>query len=568
MQNLYSSSASSDAFYKAMDYFYADKTMLIKALLDSGAKNFLFAAPPAFGKTLAISMIRSFFEKKEQNNTDVFRKMDIGRYGGEKYLAESNKYPVIHLDLLPVKNCISPEETAACLKKMIYDEIKKCMPESDLKDITLKNAIPSLAETLYKKYSVKPLFLADNYDAPLINKGTLLHSALADESEKQSSSAAEVISFLSAALNDENIKFSIFAGRLILTGYFPAGSLDPETFRFLTLSEPGFGPAFGFGKRELKKLSETFSVPVSGKETNAMPELTELYRHSEEAYGMDKNHENGYVNPGELLSWMDSGFESIPREWSMAESEAMAKFIFKYPLKERAKLYALIMGKKIALPDSKTFGNAEQANREKLIPILLATGYLRSNNINSLDSNQIELAMPRRHTHFFTMLLYHKQIAKSNPERLLFNELYKAIIARDALKTELILTSIYNSNNGKGLAPDRRGEFAEILFLGMAVQAGKKYMLREPLPEEGGRSGASVSDSWPEAVLEPENCTEDTPLIALSISEIKGDSASIAAKNLERLKGMSFDQKYAFRLFAGITVGETGCKASIFKGAY
>lgn len=52
-------------YYKEIidkDYYYVDKILLIKDILDAGSKVSLFTRPRRFGKTLALNMLKTFFE--------------------------------------------------------------------------------------------------------------------------------------------------------------------------------------------------------------------------------------------------------------------------------------------------------------------------------------------------------------------------------------------------------------------------------------------------------------------------------------------------------------------------
>ena len=97
--------------YKRMideDYYYVDKTMLIKELLDSGGEVTLLTRPRRFGKTLALSMLRTFFEEEispdgtRMDNRHYFSGCEILR-AGEAYLCHMGKYPVISLTLKSAK---------------------------------------------------------------------------------------------------------------------------------------------------------------------------------------------------------------------------------------------------------------------------------------------------------------------------------------------------------------------------------------------------------------------------------------------------------------------------------
>ena len=78
-------------------YYYVDKTLLIKELLDLKGKVNLFTRPRRFGKTLNLSMLRYFFEdsgymEKNHRNKELFRGMRI-LDAGERYTGQMGKYP-------------------------------------------------------------------------------------------------------------------------------------------------------------------------------------------------------------------------------------------------------------------------------------------------------------------------------------------------------------------------------------------------------------------------------------------------------------------------------------------
>ena len=105
------------------DMYYIDKTMLISDVIEKGGKVTLFTRPRRFGKTLALSMLRTFFELEYDYNGNV---IDKHRYfEGKKILSASDeilsmmgKYPVIKLSL---KSAKQPNFREAALK--LRDEI-------------------------------------------------------------------------------------------------------------------------------------------------------------------------------------------------------------------------------------------------------------------------------------------------------------------------------------------------------------------------------------------------------------------------------------------------------------
>ena len=111
------------------DYYYVDKTLFIKELLDDRNKVSLFTRPRRFGKTLAMSMLQTFFEderdlkgKKKDNRAYFERTEIIG--AGEAYLHHMGQYPVISLSLNSAKQ---PEYqmVCACMEEEIQNEFDR-----------------------------------------------------------------------------------------------------------------------------------------------------------------------------------------------------------------------------------------------------------------------------------------------------------------------------------------------------------------------------------------------------------------------------------------------------------
>ena len=81
--------------------YYVDKTMLIEELLINRAPVTLFTRPRRFGKTLNMSMIKSFFDiKNKEENKKLFENLKISN---SEYMSEQGKYPVIFISLKDLK---------------------------------------------------------------------------------------------------------------------------------------------------------------------------------------------------------------------------------------------------------------------------------------------------------------------------------------------------------------------------------------------------------------------------------------------------------------------------------
>lgn len=64
--------------------YYVDKTLLIRDLIDDQVPVILFTRPRRFGKTLALDMLKTFFEKKQEDTSVYFKDKQIWECG-EKY---------------------------------------------------------------------------------------------------------------------------------------------------------------------------------------------------------------------------------------------------------------------------------------------------------------------------------------------------------------------------------------------------------------------------------------------------------------------------------------------------
>ena len=166
------------------NYYYVDKTMLIKDFLDERPKVSLFTRPRRFGKTLNMDMLRTFFEKTDTDTSVYFKDKKIWLCG-EAYRAHQGKYPVIFLSFKDVKYS-SWEETYQMLRKLIAQEFRRhdelvssaALGEYEKKEFSLlateeadevdyQMALRTLTLLLHKHYHVAPIVIIDEYDTPI-----------------------------------------------------------------------------------------------------------------------------------------------------------------------------------------------------------------------------------------------------------------------------------------------------------------------------------------------------------------------------------------------------------------
>ena len=86
-------------------YYFVDKTLMIKELLENKETVNLFTRPRRFGKTLNMSMLQRFFEATEKSNAYLFDGLKIAAY--PEYMAYQGQYPVISVSLKSMKQASS-----------------------------------------------------------------------------------------------------------------------------------------------------------------------------------------------------------------------------------------------------------------------------------------------------------------------------------------------------------------------------------------------------------------------------------------------------------------------------
>lgn len=102
------------------DYYYIDKTLLIRDFIDERPIVSLFTRPRRFGKTLMMDMLRTFFEKTDEDTSIYFQNKKIWACG-DKYRKHQGKYPIISLTFKDIK-CMAWEETYDLITQLIRQE--------------------------------------------------------------------------------------------------------------------------------------------------------------------------------------------------------------------------------------------------------------------------------------------------------------------------------------------------------------------------------------------------------------------------------------------------------------
>ena len=166
------------------EYYYIDKTLMIKEFLDERPMVSLFTRPRRFGKTLNMDMLRTFFEKTAEDTSVYFCDKAIWQCG-ERYRSYQGKYPVIFLTFKDVK-FTTWQETFQSIRELIAKEAyrhielkdsERCdafdkkaflrLQQGNADETELANALADLSLALHKHYGIAPIIIIDEYDIPI-----------------------------------------------------------------------------------------------------------------------------------------------------------------------------------------------------------------------------------------------------------------------------------------------------------------------------------------------------------------------------------------------------------------
>ena len=166
-------------------YYFVDKTLMIKELIESQTIVGLFTRPRRCGKTLNMSMIQHFFEKAEESNAYLFEGLKISEY--PECMKYQGQYPVISISLKSMKQG-SYKDAFHMFKVLIsreYDRHKSVLNSNKIsdsekelfnsilnqkaEDASYLDSIKFLSDTLAKYHNKNVIILIDEYDVPLEN---------------------------------------------------------------------------------------------------------------------------------------------------------------------------------------------------------------------------------------------------------------------------------------------------------------------------------------------------------------------------------------------------------------
>lgn len=515
-------------------FYYVDKSKLIEQLLQNWGEVNLFTRPRRFGKTLNMSMLKSFFEIG--TDTTLFNGLYILNNNDlcEKYMG---KYPVIFLSLKDVAG-LTYAEAEDALVQLIGSEAGRfhfLTNSSALSDAEkeqyrgftiiqngkyrmdkglLISSLRILSQLLYRHYGQKVIILIDEYDVPL-------YKAF------QHGYYQEMVSLIRGMFG-QALKTNSFLQFAVLTGCLRISKESIFTglnnFKVYSAADARYDEAFGFTDEEVKKILADY-------------QLQEHYAEVKEWYdGYHFGNADIYC-PWDVINYVDdlkSDPAAFPKTYWINSSgnDLVKRFIDKADITTKDEIEQLIAGepveKRIRL--DLTYDEIDNSI-DNMWSVLFTTGYLTQ--ISNDAYSRYKLAIPNKEIREVFVLQIREWfagvVANNTASTKEINQGFLEGRA-EAIQRELTMflgetISIMDTNA-------RSGE-KENFYHGILLGILKSY------PDWAVKSNRESGDGFPDILLKPKN-PDAGIIIELKYAHTMND----LEKACERALGQIRDRRY------------------------
>ena len=387
----------------ASEYYYIDKTMMIKDFIDERPMVTLFTRPRRFGKTLNMDMLRTYFERSDKDTSVYFRDKKIWSCG-QKYRDYQGRYPVIFLTFKDVK-FDTWEETFAALRDIFAKEAQrhkelqssaKCdgysrkvyerLVNGSATEVELSSALLDLSAMLHSHYDVAPVIIIDEYDTP-IQQG---HSE--DYYDK-------IIRFMrnlfSGGFKDNShLSFGFLTGILRVAKESIFSGMNNLSIN--SVLDNKYSAYFGFTADEVREMAAYYDA------ADKYDEICQWY----DGYLFGKTE---IFNPWSVVSYFSNKCEPRPFWVSTGSNDVIGEVLAVADNEIYDRLTSLVNGETFTtFIDTDVIYPQIKSNPSTIYSFLLMTGYLKVLN-TSLSFNGdflCEVALPNREI----SLVYNKEI--------------------------------------------------------------------------------------------------------------------------------------------------------------
>lgn len=451
------------------NYYYVDKTLLIRDFLNAIPMVSLFTRPRRFGKTLNMDMLRVFFEKTPEDTSIYFKDKYIWQCG-DYYTKHQGQYPVIFLSFKDVK-CSSWQETFQKISKLIslefmrHNELESSsvlssyekeqyhrFASENINEVDCQMGLQLLSLLLHKHYDKECVIIIDEYDTP-IQQGHLcdFYNEIVDFMRN----------FFSGGLKDNpHLAFGFLTGilRVAKESIF-SGMNNLKTNSIL---DNNYSSYFGFTNEEVREMLAYYDYE------DKYQEICEWY----DGYRFGNSE---IFNPWSVINYISD--QCFPKAFwqSTGSNDIIGEIIGTATPEINENLYKLFCGNTVTTyVDTSVIYPEVQSNPYSIYSFLLIAGYLKVATIYPQnDGNYMcDVAIPNKEI----LYVYEKEVLNRTNQNNVSISVHQAIFFKDANKLQSLLENFMlksiSTMDGASEA------FYHGMMLGLCAVLGSQYQVR------------------------------------------------------------------------------------------
>lgn len=451
------------------NYYYVDKTLLIRDFLNAIPMVSLFTRPRRFGKTLNMDMLRVFFEKTPEDTSIYFKDKYIWQCG-DYYTKHQGQYPVIFLSFKDGK-CSSWQETFQKISKLIslefmrHNELESSsvlssyekeqyhrFASENINEVDCQMGLQLLSLLLHKHYDKECVIIIDEYDTP-IQQGHLcdFYNEIVDFMRN----------FFSGGLKDNpHLAFGFLTGilRVAKESIF-SGMNNLKTNSIL---DNNYSSYFGFTNEEVREMLAYYDYE------DKYQEICEWY----DGYRFGNSE---IFNPWSVINYISD--QCFPKAFwqSTGSNDIIGEIIGTATPEINENLYKLFCGNTVTTyVDTSVIYPEVQSNPYSIYSFLLVAGYLKVATIYPQnDGNYMcDVAIPNKEI----LYVYEKEVLNRTNQNNVSISVHQAIFFKDANKLQSLLENFMlksiSTMDGASEA------FYHGMMLGLCAVLGSQYQVR------------------------------------------------------------------------------------------
>lgn len=451
------------------NYYYVDKTLLIRDFLNAIPMVSLFTRPRRFGKTLNMDMLRVFFEKTPEDTSIYFKDKYIWQCG-DYYTKHQGQYPVIFLSFKDVK-CSSWQETFQKISKLIslefmrHNELESSsvlssyekeqyhrFASENINEVDCQMGLQLLSLLLHKHYDKECVIIIDEYDTPI-------------QQDHLCDFYNEIVDFMrnffSGGLKDNpHLAFGFLTGilRVAKESIF-SGMNNLKTNSIL---DNNYSSYFGFTNEEVREMLAYYDYE------DKYQEICEWY----DGYRFGNSE---IFNPWSVINYISD--QCFPKAFwqSTGSNDIIGEIIGTATPEINENLYKLFCGNTVTTyVDTSVIYPEVQSNPNSIYSFLLVAGYLKAAEIYlQNDGNYMcDVAIPNKEI----LYVYEKEVLNRTNQNNVSISIHQAIFSKDTSKLQSLLEDLMlksiSTMDGASEA------FCHGMMLGLCAVLGSQFKVR------------------------------------------------------------------------------------------